>query len=106
MNAKEKLEAAITKLEDLKAASTPGPWDVAQHYSFDSDAISYGGDAPGVFATFSEAIEEDAELIVTLHRTIDAQLAILLSCTHLRGFPATPTERDVLALADAILGGD
>lgn len=48
-----------------------------------------------------------ARMFVVLHRTIDAQLAILRHVlTHYRGDLGISTNRHVVALADAILGGD
>lgn len=119
MNAVEKLTAAISRLELLKAESTPGPWFV--------------GDANGsmpmeyrplwVVSTIESAFRDgeapddhhleihvgdgsDAELIVTLHRTIDAQLAWLRYAVSLEATVQPPADfrAFALALADAING--
>ena len=98
----ERLEAAIAKLEQLKADGTLGPWNV--------DMIPETGECRVVrfFEFFGSHLEEvtnggsiqpDAELIVTLHRTIDAQLAILRA-----GLSDGAPLHTELALADAILG--
>jgi hypothetical protein len=104
MNAVERLEAAIGKLETLKAESTPGRWDV--------DRVGFG-----VRAFFDNEFngntlicevrhgKPDADLIVTLHRTIDAQLAILRSGRNITSRESEYTFDLALALADAILGG-
>jgi hypothetical protein len=92
MNAAEKIQAAIERLEELRDGSTPGPRFVCDANG--GDPIEYGplwvishedmstnrtdGEAPeDWFMELSCGRKEDAELIVTLHRTIDAQLAIL-----------------------------
>jgi len=87
MTALEEIEAAIANLTRLKAESTqwqpdPDMPELAGWY-VDSD----GSGLQGVFAIKElfrgghavalYADPPDAELIVTLHRTIDAQLAIL-----------------------------
>jgi hypothetical protein len=62
----EKLQAAIDKLTMLKEQSTPR-WARSHDYT-----------APGELALcFHDLLDADAELVLTLHRTIDAQLAIL-----------------------------
>ncbi|MDJ0323202.1 hypothetical protein QMG61_05420 [Cryobacterium sp. PH31-AA6] len=80
MNAVEKIEAAIERLEEMKAKSTPGPWAVEEipetgecrllrefeFFGHHVEEITSGG-----------SIREDADLIVTLHRTVDVQLVIL-----------------------------
>ena len=102
MNAVERLGAAIAKLEQLKADGTLGPWSV--------DMIPETGECRVIrlFEFLGPHIEEvtgggsmqpDAELIITLHRTIDVLIETLLQS---RG-GALATD---LALADAILGGN
>jgi hypothetical protein len=127
----ERLTAAIEKLEALKADSTPGPWwhwpeaGVIEIYSDWRDPARTGSEvviAPrirprdgwGREATiYRDNYEPNAELIVTLHRTIDAQLAILRRAldvaTPIDGqasYDIGPGSRvgQALALADAILG--
>lgn len=134
MSAAETLQAAIDELEALKAESSPGPWEIEEPGEYfnpkwddvrvmraregnepDYDRYiirdgSYAADAGG----FSQP---DAELIVTVHRTIDAQLAILRHDLEIRaryereGIPLEAWESAVvragdLDLARAILGGD
>lgn len=108
MNAVERLEAAITKLERLKVDS----WPTLNIYRLDDRLIVAGEDdddhAPIVFDRSRTSSVGDSELVVTLHRTIDAQLAILRTILHYvrfglhRGFVV----EEGLALADAILGGE
>jgi len=118
MNAVERIEAAIEKLEQLKTESTQVTWSqVGAHGPSDlgvsvripisrhHDVLAYAGTAA------------NAHLIVTLHRTIDAQLAILRAGrSACRAFPHVVNDRDLpgwaaeakvhaLAFADAILGG-
>jgi hypothetical protein len=86
MTAVEEIRAAIEKLTELKNMSTQpdatGSSDVATCFN-----------------------RHDAELIVTLHRTIDAQLAILRHVAeHYRGDLGIGTNRYVVALARAING--
>lgn len=110
----ERLEAAIEKLEALKAESTQPtggkawiqgrPW---RHYekptevytgemSIDSQDIVHGLPEPA-----------DAELIVTLHRTIDAQIYILKAALvrKVNRFGEYVFADEAVALAGAILGG-
>ena len=104
MSAVERVQAAIDKLTELKAVSTRGPWhewtnDLTDRVELWHDqevrlwVADLGNDEPGALA--------DADLIVALHRTIDAQLAILERWLEYR--PLT-MEEPVVALADAILG--
>lgn len=107
-NAVERLEAAIDKLETLKQESFDGPW-VANH-PFSYSWIT-GARYAGMQSKIADRVRKpDAELIVTLHRTIDAQLAILRD--NLERYsrnpdkePVAPTGKNAVALADAILSG-
>jgi len=79
MSTVDEIEAAIAKLTVLKMASRTGPLSV---YHMDwrliiVSADSHDGDAPILFDVSRTGTPADGELIVTLHRTIDAQLAIL-----------------------------
>jgi hypothetical protein len=136
MNAVERLEAAIVKLEQLNAESTPGPW---QWWNLERADRGWTGNGPtletvarddldpecakaGVIVAWGhdawglDVEPADADLIVTLHRTIDAQLAILRTALvivtpepgFLHSYDAGPGSQvgNALALADAILGGD
>lgn len=100
MNAVERIEAAIAKLEKLKTRGTDGPWR-AGAFHFDGTTVS---NSVGRVAAHYVPVN-DAALIVTLHRTIDAQLAILRDGLARRYAGVHPGVA-VLALADAILGGD
>ena len=106
MTVVERLEGAIAKLEQLKADSLPGPWFI----TYERErwprvwGNSDGQDADQVAKTHHRG---DADLIVTLHRTIDAQLAILKAAREdFAKFGRKPSEffDNDLALADAILG--
>lgn len=107
MNAVEKLQAAIDKLEALRGSDR-------------EEWVAIGGDDEylrlGDIATagpeggryvIAEHARHDAELIVTLHRTIDAQLAILRMALHYvaGGFRYGFVEEQGINLATAILGG-
>lgn len=106
-----RISAAIEKLERLKAESTEGPWEVetipetgesrvTRHFEFfgpQSESV-----APGMVTV------ADADLIVTLHRTIDCQLRLLREMKHLRETGEVgPGDLYVTdELASAILGGE
>ena len=123
MNAVETIQAAIEKLERLKAKSTPSPWTAMEYDSNPGDQgvpIIGGGEIGSMEGhltayTMTLGSEEqsviDAELIVVLHRTIDAQLVILRAEHEFAdryGWPPNPFQErlNVLALAVAILGED
>lgn len=105
MSPAERMQAAIKKLERLRAASTRGTW--RQVGSAIMNSVGWVMGYPSRL--------EDAELVVALHRSIDAQLAIL---THGlaravskvehggKADAVWSNERDALLLADAILGGN
>lgn len=99
----EKLQAAIEKLEHHVDESWHGFYGVSRGQI---EASNPGG-ARRVSGTLRR---EDAELIVTLHRTIDAQLAILrdvLEAANIeRHWDTLVYTLNAVALADAILGGD
>lgn len=109
MNAVERLQAAIEKLVTLKVESTPGPWIYGgQGWLFGGKR--YTDDELGDLFGELKYLDADGVLIVTLHRTIDAQLAILLfgvkrltAVQTLTGKHAEAHAHE-LALADAILG--
>ena len=133
MNDAETIKAAIEKLEQQKADSTPGPWDF--EYTDESIEINAGtartqwnetntvGRPAGSWKTTDRIMEVDcfdldeneadliagnAELIVTLHSTIEPILAILrleLAALHptASAFPMT-VHATALDLARAILG--
>ena len=127
MDAVQRLKAAIEKLETLKAESTRGPWVIRQD-SPSMDGLNWSlrtGGTAGIRITAHEyGFTQNADLIVTLHRAIDAQLALLRAgalwldeferrtpaysdgrpMDSLRLFKGLPWGRAVLDLADAILG--
>lgn len=111
MNAVEKLEAAISKLEAQKRDTTLGPWTM-----YGGEPFGYGiegGYNPGdpdkageTVVARSEIADEDVDLIVTLHRTIDAMLALLrlaLEYGELSEGTGSRFTAAALALATAIL---
>lgn len=104
-----RLQAAIRKLEQLNTEGHPGPW---WHDVVFGGVWSGTGLASDVEVTH-DATEEDADLIVTLHRTITAQLGFLrdqvrrLEVEQDRALESIALHyRHALALADAILGGE
>ena len=129
MNAAETIAAAIEKLEALRDAGTPGPygfedgwqppqwkdsgWTYVRVVAGEPNRIS--GIRGMVLSTdgtlpASEGKARtlaDAELIVTLHRTIDAQLAILrVGINEISPHDDTtePITEAAFRLARAILG--
>lgn len=117
----ERLQAAIEKLERLKAECTPGEWGFESIPETGESRIYLEADGFAFMAattvTFYPVpgglMPNDADLIVTLHRTIDAQLAIMRAATE-RGAAAVGAggierfvwsrEHRAVALAEAILG--
>lgn len=128
MTPAETIAAAIEKLEQQKADSTPGPWDF--EYSDESIEVNAGtartrwneGHTSGIPASSWKTtdrildvdvydIEEDeadliagnAELIVVLHRTIDPDLKLLRAGLNVAEFIEARQEpflqSDVLDLA-------
>lgn len=115
MTPMERLQAAIQQLECAKEETTPGPW--THLYGPKYSTIEFeteDGVRPVALVGRTPA---DAELIVSLHRTLDAQLEILrfgvkrqeaVDWTNRLANRDTDlqfraAERE-LALADAILG--
>lgn len=107
----ERLQAAIEKLKqqrkDTFGQGEHGWWVEEQQANpaFEAEVRAKG--VPDGFHDGIAMVQDiaDAELIVTLHRTIDAQLAILRHvATHYSGDLGIGTNRHVVALADAILG--
>lgn len=107
MNAAETIAAAIQKLERERRNAAPGDWYVTYEKSRwpriwgnrdenDADAVAQTEGGVG-----------NAHLIVTLHRAIDAQLAILQEeVVHVRNTGLPLWKKSVLDLARAILGED
>ena len=109
MTAAEEIEAAIVKLTVLKAESTPKPWHDWEDDLTNEVDLWHDQEQRLHIATIGVAgmprVEADADLIVTLHRTIDAQLGILWHVAeHYRGDLGIGTNRHVVALARAING--
>lgn len=117
MTPTETLTAAIDKLTRLRDESTPGPWE---HHRDSEQDLGFGPVMESLITVEDGCVldwgsgvrEADAELIVTLHATIDAQLAILEDT--LRAFTDPDpifgkyTEAVVyhqIRLAESILGG-
>lgn len=106
MTPAERLQAAIKKLEALKAESTPGPWLAWKKYDpLRGEVYGIEWEAIDIIAVRSYNAA-DADLIATLHRTIDAQLPILRSALgDAEGSHDEPGAFELaVGLADAILG--
>jgi len=98
----QRIEAAIVRLEKLRGNSYPGRWTSTNDDWWWLEGVNhrvvYGAGRAEVAFTH----DGDADLIVTLHATINAQLAIL---TRFSEYPNRELEEPVMALADAILSG-
>lgn len=101
MNTEEKIAAAIKKIEAQRDATPVGSlwWVRASPEDAAKDVVvtTWGGDWIIRDGAMNFA---DADLIVTLHRTIDAQLGLLRVAAN---NPGCETDEEV-ALANAILG--
>lgn len=119
MSQVELLTRAIERLETLRAESTPKPWHYAVDDLTNEVDVWHDQEHRSHIANFGVAgmprVLSDADLIVTLHRTIDAQLAVLrnalgraTSKISMGGGAAAvwSNEHDAVALAHAILGDD
>ena len=116
MSAVEEIQAAIAKLTRQRDLATEGPWSswhpADGHGDSCVDGATHDPDNP---PTAAEGGRHDVVLIVTLHRTIDAQLAILSRTAELHPRYAALGREDEwlsaveragdLALARAINGG-
>lgn len=100
-----RIQGAIVKLERLKAESVPGPWAFDQEGTRRKLRGAEGKTVLGCSALLWPDPAE-ADLIVTLHRTIDAQLAILQHGFLAYSWWDRHDEPLALALANAILGED
>lgn len=104
----ERLQAAIEKLEAVQGET----WDAERWEPHGMWAVNAANPGGGRVVMADRLLESDAHLIVTLHRTIDAQLAILREALfQLEGAPARAgfigNEFNLfMRLADAILGSD
>lgn len=101
MNAAEIIQAAIDKLAHQRSRSSDGAWHV-DGLSRTNGTVALSNDVGRYVVHY--AAEADADLITTLHRTIDAQLAILRE--HGKPAPGGSVDAAVLDLARAILGED
>ena len=126
MNPAQRLQAAIQKLEQQRALSEPARHDsewvvdyqVGETMRFITVLDSHNGGHDGSIVAEHVTSEARAQLIVTVHRTIDAQLAILrfgvkrqqaVDWTNRVGGAGDLQSAAAaleLALADAILGSD
>jgi hypothetical protein len=109
MNAAETIQAAIDKLEAGKAGDgfCVGPWQYLRKGSWGGEsAVADSNGHPLAWVGDGNDADRDAELIVMLHRTIDAQLAILRTgLTLATAFPNSEWTNTV-NLARSILGED
>ena len=108
------ITAAIVKLEGLKAESTPGPWLVEEIPETGESRLIrefefFGPQTVPLLESVASGgmLAQDANLIVVLQNTLDAQLAILRAAqddyTQYGGKPSKFFANDVM-LARAILG--
>lgn len=116
MNAAESIQGAIDKLTRLRDETESTRWHVVDRSAPDEEFARYGYDihgendwrvTQGGMSTVREgAIADllDADLIVTLHATIDTQVKVLeVGLRFVRLAPGLFTEA-ALDLANAILG--
>ena len=102
-----RLRAAIDKLETLRGEAFPGTWEILTSGIERGDHWYVQSNHEAILSvSANDGSDEDfrkptAALIVTLHRTIDAQLQLLAYGVTLAG--RVPEE--ITDLADAILGG-
>lgn len=123
-NPAEEIKAAIDKLTALKAKSTPGPWMDWHSNMADENGVHIPDEqmdpedyepfyCPPVTGVFLMDVhgrktqEANADLIVTLHATIDAQMAVMRNFTEVYRETHTPYgyQQSILTLARAINGG-
>lgn len=107
MNAAETIQAAIGKLEQLRDTAPVGQWSARPYKIVEVAAVvsASAGDEDFFVADFVD--ESTADLIVTLHRTIDAQLVLLNETLEaIVEYPLNPDRlyRWEIDLARAILG--
>lgn len=104
----QRLQAAIDRLESLREEAPPGPWE---HWLSQASRVLYSGldlDHPiSAEEVLTAHSKYSTQLVEVLHRTIDAQLAILRSYSKVADLAIySPVHEHVRALADAILGSD
>jgi hypothetical protein len=92
----EELQAAHERLNEMKRGAQPGPWQHKGDYILRDGHRSLIATGLGT---------KNVDLIETLHRTIDAQLALIASAIHMRVWGAElDLQEPVIALARAING--
>jgi hypothetical protein len=104
MTPAETIQAAIEKLTEQRNAAMQGPWRgrVLNHWGTPTPGV--WADEAGDYIGYSMN-QADADLLVTLHATITAQLAILQRSLDWLTNNAMPhIAPEDLALANAILG--
>jgi len=108
MNCVERLQAAIEKLEALRDQSFAGPWSAFHSGVSHGDHSYVMADHNAILSVSANDGEDEeyraptAELVVILHRAIDAQLGILRAATSM--WTTAREEGHAMNLADAILG--
>lgn len=108
MSSVETLEAAIARLEELKAESTPGEWWTTRDLKWPG-VFAGPGLSADVLVADEFRLPGDAQLVVTLSRTVDPILDMLrfargLFGAQIQGEQAAATVDLALYLARAILG--
>lgn len=91
-----KFEEARDRLKALRELSTGGTWVVVA----DEEESNICPKGEGVVLWGCYPDSRDTDLVVILHRTIDAQLALLETAIKFSEFESFP---EIEALADAIL---
>lgn len=108
MKALEEIAEAVVKLVRLKAESTPGSWFVHQNILGVTRVRVVDTVVAETYGENLDHEEVNAELIVALQHTIDAQLVLLEWARGLYALPngkhPSPLEKRVLSLARAING--
>ena len=103
----QRIEAAIVRLEKLRGMSTPGPWHEWEDDLTNEMDIWHDQEVRSHVANFGLAgtqwVVEDAQLVVTLHATIDPTLELLkIELDYARAKGGIVDEL-FLPLADAII---
>lgn len=112
MNAADTIQAAIAKLERLKAESTQPTGGTSWVQGNDRKPLEtrgeiYSGPLSDISSDITSWISPaDAELIVTLHATIEPQLAILRVVEGYNELLLISVAGPEINLARAILGSD
>ena len=110
----QRIEAAIVRLEELKGAGTPGLWSIDEIPETGECRIIRYLDFSGwqhEVVTGGGSDKADADLIVTLHATIDAQIGLLREALYqltdgTNGTGMLGKEHNLIVrLADAIISG-